>query len=35
MVKNGFPTQWEMMLNLIKGDREYYDYVVNNKVKLI
>jgi hypothetical protein len=35
MVKNEFPTQWEMMLNLIKGDREYYEYVVNNKVKLI
>jgi hypothetical protein len=35
MVKSEYPIQWERMLTLIRGDREYYDYVVNNKVKLL
>lgn len=35
MVKSEYPIQWERMLTLMRGDREYYEYVVNNKVKLL
>lgn len=35
LVQNEFPKEWEEMLNLIKKDKEYYEYVVNNKTKFI
>lgn len=35
MVKREYPIQWKRMMDMIKVDKEYYDYVVNNKVKLL
>lgn len=35
IIKINFPNQWNEMLNYISNDMEYYNYIVNNKSKMI
>ena len=33
--KTNFPIEWDLLMEMIEKDMEYYDIVVNNKVKLL